>query len=135
MSEQQNTAVVREAYAAFGRGDIASILSQLDDRVEWEPVMGAGAHVPTAGKRTGKSGVDEFFRVLGKTVAFSAFEPREFIAQGDQVVALGRYEGRATTTGRTFAAEWSMVFTFRGGKIVRFREYVSTSSIDAAFNR
>lgn len=55
MTEQQNVGVVREAYAAFGRGDINAVLALLDERGEWDPVTGAGAHVPIAGKRTGKS--------------------------------------------------------------------------------
>ena len=133
MSEQQNVEIVRQAYAAFGRGDIESILQLLDDRIEWDAVMGAAPHVPMAGTRHGKQAVAEFFRTLADNVTFTEFEPREFIAQGDTVVVLGRYEGRAKPTGRTFGADWAMVDTVRNGKITRFREYVSTSAIDAAF--
>jgi ketosteroid isomerase-like protein len=134
MTEQQNVGLVREAYAAFGRGDIPGLLATLDDQIVWEPVLGAASHVPTAGKRSGKQQVAEFFRTLNDNVAFSTFEPREFIAQGDHVVALGRYEARAKPTGRTFQAEWAMVFKVRNGKVTEFREYVATSAIDAAFD-
>ena len=133
MSEQQNTEIVREGYAAFGRGDIPALLDLLDDDIEWQAVIGAAPHVPTAGRRSGKQAVAEFFRILGQTVEFSRFEPREFIAQGDQVVTLGFYEGRSKATGRTFAEEFAMVDTFRNGKIVRFREYVNAAAINAAF--
>jgi uncharacterized protein len=134
MGEQQNTEIVRQAYAAFGRGDIPALLDLLDDDIEWHPVIGAAPHVPTAGKRDGKQAVAEFFRILSQTVEFSRFEPREFIAQGDQVVILGAYEARSKATGRTFAEEWAMVDTFKNGKIVRFREYVNAAAINAAFD-
>ena len=133
MGEQQNTEIVRQAYAAFGRGDIPALLDLLHDDIEWQAVIGAAPHVPTAGKRRGKQAVAEFFRILSQTVEFSRFEPREFIAQGDQVVILGSYEGRAKATGRTFAEEWAMVETFSNGKIVRFREYVNAAAINEAF--
>jgi hypothetical protein len=133
MAEQQNLEIAREGYAAFGRGDIEGVLRLLDDNVEWQAVIGAAPHVPTAGKRHGKQAVAEFFRVLGESVEFARFEPREFIAQGDTVVILGFYAGRAKSTGRTFAEEWAMVETLKDGKIVRLREYVSTAAINAAF--
>jgi ketosteroid isomerase-like protein len=133
MGEQQNTEIVRQTYAAFGRGDIPALLDLLDDAIEWEAVIGAAPHVPTAGKRHGKQAVAEFFRVLSETIEFIRFEPREFIAQGDQVVTLGSYEGRSKATGRTFAEEWAMVDTIRNGKVVRFREYVNAAAINAAF--
>ena len=49
MSEAQNTQSVKDAYAAFGRGDVNAILAMVDDSVEWEGVKGAeGASVPVA---------------------------------------------------------------------------------------
>ena len=134
MSEEQNLQIVRDTYAAFGRGDIPALLTHVDEYVEWEAVIGAAAHVPTAGKRVGKNMVKEFFQILGDTVEFDQFEAEEFVAQGDDVVVLGRYAGRARSTGRGFTERWAMAMTVRHGKIVRFREYVSTSRIDAAFD-
>jgi uncharacterized protein len=134
MSEQQNTDISKQAYAAFGRGDIPAVLDLLHDDIEWQGVIGAAPHVPTAGTRHGKPAVADFFRILGETVEFTRFEPREFIAQGDQVVILGYYEGRSKATGRTFAEHWAMVDTFSNGKIVRFREYVNAAAINAAFD-
>ena len=54
MQDEQNTKVVQDAYAAFGRGDVQGILDKLDDRIVWRGVYGAGPHVPTAGERRGK---------------------------------------------------------------------------------
>jgi hypothetical protein len=43
MQEAQNTQVVKDAYAAFGRGDVQGILDKLDDGIVWNAVYGAGA--------------------------------------------------------------------------------------------
>jgi ketosteroid isomerase-like protein len=127
MSEHENTKAVQEAYAAFGRGDVKDILSRLSDDIDWEGVVGAGPNVPTRGHRRGHAQVEQFFKQLAESVDFKQFEPREFVAQGDKVVALGHYEGVAKKTGRAF-----MVFTVRGGKVSRFREYADVVAITAA---
>jgi ketosteroid isomerase-like protein len=133
MSEHENTKAVQEAYAAFGRGDVKGILSRLSDDIDWEGVVGAGPNVPTRGHRRGHAQVEQFFKQLAEAADFKQFEPREFVAQGDKVVALGHYEAVAKKTGRAFKSDFVMVFTFRGGKVSRFREYADVVAITAAF--
>jgi uncharacterized protein len=133
MSEQ-NKKLVQSAYAAFGRGDIHGVLATLDPNIEWEAVIGADpATVPTAGLRRGVDGVAGFFKTLGDTMVFEQFEPREFIAEGDEVVCIGYYTARVTKTGGTMASSWVMVFTIRGGRIVRFREWSDSAQINRAY--
>ena len=89
MSDTRNTQVVKDAYAAFGRGDVNGILALVDDNVDWQAVKGTECVLPTAGQRRGRKAVGEFFAQIASTIAFDAFEPREFVAQGDTVVAIG----------------------------------------------
>ena len=131
--EAENTKLVKDAYAAFQRGDIAAVLALLSDDVEWRAVIGTEGVVPTSGLRRGRAGVGEFFQQLSTATAFEAFEPREFIAQGDQVAVVGRYKGKALATGKPYDSEWVMVFTVRNGKVVRFREYADSRQLVAAF--
>jgi len=133
MNAQDNTLLVQNAYAAFGRGDIKSILDVLDANVDWQAVVGAGPNVPTAGRRSGRAQVQQFFGQLAESVDFKAFEPREFVAERDKVVALGYYEGVAKKTSRTFKSDWVMVFSFSEGRVVRMREYADVQAINAAF--
>src|SRR5689334_5548839 len=98
MSPEQNTQVVKDAYAAFGRGDVNAILAMVDDSVEWEGVKGTEGVAPHAGIRRGKAAVGEFFQILSTTLDFQMFEPREFIAQGDAVVSIGRYKATVKST-------------------------------------
>ena len=133
MSEAENTKVVRDAYAAFGRGDITTLLGYMTDDVQWQPVIGTGTHVPFSGARTGKAAVAEFFKQVAETEDFEQFEPREFVAQGDMVVAIGHYRAKTKATGRTFDSPFAMVFTLRNGKIAAFREFTDSAAINAAF--
>ena len=135
MSEARNTQMVMDAYAAFLRGDVNAILNMLDDSVQWEAVKGGEGVVPHAGLRQGRLAVSEFFSLVGANVTFDVFEPQEFIAQGDTVVALGRYAGKAIPTGRAMGGDWAMVFTFRDGKIVRFREFTDSAALVRAFGQ
>src|SRR5215211_4342376 len=43
------------------------------------------------GLRQGKAAVAKFFEQVNETTSFQQFEPREYVAQGDTVVALGHY--------------------------------------------
>jgi ketosteroid isomerase-like protein len=70
---------------------------------------------------------------LSETTEFSTFEPRDFIAQGDHVIALGTYQGKARATGRPFESSWAMSFLLRDGKVLKFREYTDTGAIGLAF--
>jgi len=132
MQETQNIKVVQESYAAFGRGDIQGILDRLDDDVLWKGVYGAAPHVPTAGERRGRAAVKEFFRLVGENVKFSRFEPKEFIATGDKVVALGHYTA-TTPIGKRFDSDFAMVFTVRNGKVTEFQEFTDSAQINAAY--
>ena len=133
MREAENTKVVQDAYAAFGRGDITTLLGYMTDDIHWQPVIGTAKHVPFSGERKGKASVAEFFRLVAESEDFQQFEPREFIAQGDTVVAIGHYRAVTKATGKTFDADFVMVFTLRDGKVATFREFTDSAGINAAF--
>ncbi len=130
MNEKQNTKVVQEIYAAYQRGDIPGILSRVDDRIVFT-VPGTRA-VPVSGTRRGHEGLRQFFTDLANTLDFSVFEPREYICQGNQVVALVHYEGRNRSTSRRFSADSAMLWTIENGKAVRFQEYTDTEALALA---
>ena len=133
MSEAQNTKVVQDAYAAFGRGDIPALLGYMTEDIDWQPVIGTAAHVPFSGERKGKASVAEFFKRVAESEDFQQFEPREFVAQGDKVVAIGHYRAVPKATGRTFDSDFVMVFTLRDGKVARYQEFTDSAGINAAF--
>jgi hypothetical protein len=117
---------------ALARQDFPAIIDRLDDSIVWKGVYGAGPHVPTSGERHGKNQVAEFFKQVAANANFSRFEPKDFIATGDKVVALGHYTA-TTPLGKKFDSDFAMVFTFRSGKIVEFQEFMNSAALDAAY--
>jgi len=91
--------------------------------------------VPFAGECRGNATVAEFFRLVGESETFEQFEPREFVAQGDKVVAVGHYHSLVKATGKRFDADFVMVFTLRNGKVTEFREFTDSAAINAAFSK
>ena len=130
MSTQESLQVVKEGYAAFGRGDIAGLLALMADDVEW---TSPGVGLPMSGTYRGVDGVTNFFQKLASEVEMLDFQPREFVADGDRVLVLGSQSAKIRATNRVVNLEWAMSFTVRGGKIVNFREYADTKVIAEAY--
>jgi uncharacterized protein len=131
MSEQDNKQVVQAIFESFGRGDIEGVLGHLSETVVWSAP--GPSDVSYYGERRGHSGAAEFFQQLGSNVTFESFEPGEFIAEGDNVVVLGRERGRVNATGKTFDNHWALVFTIRDGKVTDFKLYENTAAVAEAF--
>jgi len=131
MSEQDNVRVVEQAYQNFKSGNIEALLGQMSDNVEWQ--LPEIENVSFSGLKHGREGVSEFFSQLAEQQDVLAFEPREFIAQGDKVVALGSYNWRVKATGRNFGGDWAHVFTIRDDKITGFHEYMDTAAAAEAY--
>ena len=130
MSAEDNVRIVQRMYHAFLQRDVPGILAHLHDDVTWT-VPGSAA-VPMAGVRRGLTEVRQFFEVVENSLHFSRFEPREYIAQGNRVVTLVRYEGHLKATGKTFAADSAMVWTLEQGKALAFQEYTDTEAFAQA---
>jgi ketosteroid isomerase-like protein len=131
MSEEQNTRLVQQAYQDFQNGDIEGVLGTLSEDVEWVTTPLSG--VPVGGTYHGVEEAGRFFSSLGASQEPRHFEPREFVAQGEKVVALGHYAWHVESTGREWESDFAHVFSVRDGKIARFQEYTDTAAIAEAF--
>ncbi len=130
MSTQESLQLVKEGYAAFGRGDIAGLLTLMADDVEW---ISPGTGLPMSGTYRGVEGVANFFQKLAAEVEILDFQPREFVADGDRVLVLGSQSAKVRATNRIATLEWVMSFTVRNGKIINFREYADTKAMAEAY--
>src|SRR3990172_1882590 len=133
MNEQENTKLVKQVYENFKSGDIKALLNLLSDNIEWQ--LPEIENVPFSGTRRGQEQMGEFFASLVDTQDVQHFEPREFIAHGDKVVALGHYAWLVKSTGRQFGGDFAHVFTVHDGRVVRFHEYMDTAAAAAAHRR
>ncbi|MBV9865451.1 MAG: nuclear transport factor 2 family protein [Abitibacteriaceae bacterium] len=126
MQEQETTRLVQQAYQNFKTGDIPALLNLLTDEVQWH--LPDIENVPFSGRRQGRAKVAEFFSLLASQQEVLQFEPREFVAQGDKVVALGYYWWRAKATGREYGGDFAHVFTVQDGRVSHFHEYMDTAA-------
>ncbi|MGE5650251.1 nuclear transport factor 2 family protein [Noviherbaspirillum sp. UKPF54] len=131
MNEQENVQLVRQGYDAFSKGDIPGLLQLFADDIAW--TLDKVEQVPFSGPRRGKEQVAEFFQLLGENMHPLQFEPQQYIAQDDKVVALGHYVWSVKSTDRRLESDWAHVFTVQNGKIAGFREYTDTAASAAAF--
>jgi ketosteroid isomerase-like protein len=127
MNENHNTTLIRNLYAAFGKGDIQTILDCLSPDVEW--TLNGPALIPYSGKKVGHSQVLAFFQSLGETQEQHKLTMTEFIAQGDHVATVGRYSALVKATGKWIDGPVAHIFTIKNGKITRFLDFVDTAQM------
>lgn len=127
-----NKALVRDAYAAIGRGDLKQFLARLADDVTWTFV---GTHRFGRTFRGKHDIVDNLCRVLAAHLdGVIALDIVNLIAEGDQVVA--EMQGRAVTPGgQRYDNRYCVVLTVRDGLIRDLREYLDTELVTAVFGR
>lgn len=131
MNEQSNVKIIEDMYAAFGRGDVAFIVGKLTDDIQWTSHI--ENVVPWSGDFSGKARVPRFFEAIFQSVDVTAFEPQEWIAQGDTVVSLGRFGCRVRTTGKSSDARWVFIWRFRDGKVCAYEQF-HDPALAAAFH-
>jgi hypothetical protein len=102
------------------------------DDIEWVN-PGKSDENPLAGTYRGKDEVLGWFGKLVEHLDFATFEPRDFIAQGDKVVSTVYVEATVRRTGRSIVTDEAHVWTFRDGKLARFKNHYDTAAAAAAY--
>lgn len=119
--------VVKELYAAFGRGDIEPLIAAAADDINWE--YEATSEIPIGGTRHSRKGVAEYFQDLAAPGTDQKLEMTEFFANEDAVAAFGRYQCIMKATGIRVDTPVAHYFKFRDGKISRFVQLSNTAAI------
>jgi ketosteroid isomerase-like protein len=110
--QEQAIIVLRDAYAAFNRGDIAAAVAQLDPKIEWtEP-----AEFPGGGSYHGQAGVTTYLTQSRAAWAEVISEPERFIPAGDRIVVFVHARVRPKNSNEWQDVRLADVYTFRNGK-------------------
>lgn len=130
MNERENTQLIQQTYQSLKEGNVEALVNLLAEDIEFRlPEMD---NVPFAGNWAGPYEVRQFFDKVFELQDVVEFEPKEYIAQGDTVVVLGRFTMRIKTSGKDFSSEWAHVWKLKNGKVTRFYEYVDTAIVSRA---
>jgi uncharacterized protein len=130
-----NLATVQAIYEAFGSGDVAAILDQMAEDVEWErweDNHGQKAGVPSLQARNGKAGVSEFFAVAA-TMGITDFHVLNLMEGGDQVASTVVIEADLPGGGHYRDEEIHLWSFDPSGKVKGLRHYVDTAKHIAAW--
>jgi ketosteroid isomerase-like protein len=119
-----NTAIVKDAFADFSKGNIAGILSVCTNDIIWSsyPVP----EIPYAKTYRGKKEVAEFFSALAASVTYTQFEPKEFYESGKKVIVKVYQAAIVKETGKNYAQDTIMEFEFQNGHVAAFFAYFDT---------
>ncbi len=130
----KNSTTASAMYDAFLKGDVPTILSNLNPEVKWV-VMGNPA-VPFAGTFNGLGEVTEFFKQLASTFTFTLFRVEHVVdASESYVIATGYYEFVANGTGKAGQSIWAMTMEFdEQGRVKEFHDIYDTLSASKTLN-
>jgi ketosteroid isomerase-like protein len=129
MSIQENVQIVKDLFAAMGRGDKQGLLALSAEDIEW---IIPGENWPLAGTHRGHAGLADLLQKASEMLEISYPEPPEFVAQGDRVLVVGFARGKVKATNRTFEDHFVFAITVRNGKLTNIREYVDTQALARA---
>jgi ketosteroid isomerase-like protein len=131
-----NTQTIQNIYAAFGRGDVATILSHLADDVVWDNSGVASKECPWNGNFSGKAKVPGFFQAVGEHLDFESgvFNPHTFVETGHTVAVVLRLESTLKTRGKKLKNDAVHVWTFNDkGLVQRYQHFNDTAQELAAW--
>jgi uncharacterized protein (TIGR02246 family) len=100
-TEHPNVARMREAFAAFDRGDLDAVLADMTEDCTWHNA-GSG---PIAGPHQGRAAITEMFVQLF-TLTGGTFKTTPVSVLADDVHAVAVYDSTATIAGETKTMRW-----------------------------
>ncbi len=134
MSAETNIALIQKIYAAFGRGDVPTMLELMADDVDWGIESHEAPEVPWHGTGTGKKFVAKFFGTLGRECTFPRFEPSGFLASDTAVACLVTFEVLVKKNGRKAVENAIHHFTIQNGRVTKWRGWEDTALTKATWN-
>ena len=129
MSTKKNVQIVKDFFAAIGRGDTQSLQALSAEDIEW---IIPGEDWPLAGTHRGHAELADLLQKASEKLETSYPKPPEFVAQGDRVMVIGFANGKVVATNKPFEDHWVFAITVRNGKVTNIREYIDTQALARA---
>jgi len=128
MSVGDNVALMRSLYEAYSRKDPAPLFENLGEAVQFHFVAHPD-HFTFAGSHAGKDGVQRALELIAREYDWLVYQARDFIAEGDRVVALtdGVIQHRAS--GKELPMRMVDIIRIEDGRIVEFTEFFDSAAM------
>ncbi len=133
---QENVEIVRRLLDMFAKRDHEAVFAFYDPDIEWDATnVGARGLADLTGVYRGHGGVRTYWRRWLEAWKDLEFEVQDVLDAGDEIVALIRNQrqwGRSSGI-ITDMPPYGLVFTIRGGRVVRWRSFPDQeSALEAA---
>ncbi|MFD0569065.1 nuclear transport factor 2 family protein [Kitasatospora gansuensis] len=117
--------VVRRQYLASAAGDLEALRTTLAPDVEWTEMAG----FPLGTYRTPDGVTANVMERLGQDWSDWTAHDDTYVVDGENVVVLARYTAVNKATGKPIDVRVAHAFVVRGGRIVRFEQFVDTAKV------
>jgi ketosteroid isomerase-like protein len=131
MSAEENIATLRNIYGAYGRKDPGPFFDAVSEELQLR-IMAHPNHFTFGGLHKGKAGLQRAIARIAEHYDWLKFEARDFIAEGDRVVALTGGVVKHRATGKRMKLDLVDVVQFRDGRIAAFTEFFDTAYVLAS---
>jgi uncharacterized protein len=131
MSTDSNVAILKDAYRRWHDSKAGSVdhwLNLMTDDVQFHSLAAGAVEMAFTRSSSNKDEVKHYFAGLTSEWEMIYYEAREYIAQGDRVVALCHVSFKHRKTGKTLVTPKADFHKFRDNKICEFFEFYDTAS-------
>jgi ketosteroid isomerase-like protein len=129
---QENVETLQRARAAWDAHDLDAFLAEADPQVEWHTALERaleGSGSTYRGHEGVRKAWDEY---RGEAWGGFTSQVQEIRDLDESVLLLGHLDVTGRTTGIELSQEFGQLVTFRGGKILRSRDFLSHTEALAA---
>jgi len=134
MTDETPTQTVLRLFPLLAEGDSAGAAALFADSVSFSIPHPPG--LPWVPEVDSAEGMRTFFDLLRTHVEAKEFELGQVVAEGEDVVLLGRMVSEVKKTGRTIDTAFALHTTVRDGRITRYHLYEDTLAVaDAYYDR
>ncbi|HZZ50604.1 MAG TPA: nuclear transport factor 2 family protein [Pseudonocardia sp.] len=119
--------LVTELYAAFDRGELASVQHHIAE----DFVLDQPEHLPWSGRYYGPNGFLAFFATLAEHID-TRIETEQIFDAGGTIVQLGYTVGTVRANGAAFRSREVHLLTVRDRQLLRYRAFVEVPVMLAA---
>ena len=121
-----NKEIIQNLYRSFASGDVPAVTAVFADDIAWTEADG----FPLAGTYIGPQAVVEnVFMRLGEFSDNWGVSVDRYVADGDTVVADGKYTWNHKETGKPCEVRMAHVWTLKDGKAITFLQHVDSAKV------
>ena len=130
MTTEQNIQAIKSLYNSFSTGDMPNVLGLMHPKIEWNEAESNSLADgnPYIGSDAILEGV--FARLGANHEYFTLQDIKIYGMSGNMVLATLRYDAKVKTTGKSYNAQASNLWTLNEeGKVTAFQQYVDTKKL------